>query len=134
MRLLGIDYGAKRIGVALGDTETRIASPWRVLENTGTSDAVAELTRIMAAEGAAEVVVGMPATLSGEERGQADVTRAFIKALRDGGVIVHEADERLSSKLADTHAADAGRRRGPRDDLAAAAILQTWLEQYGVSS
>ncbi len=133
MRVLGIDYGAKRIGVALGDTDSKIATPWKVIEVEGLADQVGEIRDCYQHEGASALVVGIPYTHLGQEGEQAEATRSFIKILRAEGFTVHEVDERLSTRLADTHARESG-RKGATDDLAAAVLLETWLEQYGVSS
>ncbi|MCR4278761.1 MAG: Holliday junction resolvase RuvX [bacterium] len=133
MRLLGLDYGDRRIGIALGDTDSKIATPWQIVEGVDFDVQVKEIQEIMIREKADAVVVGIPYSMSGEEGAQAEKTRQFIDVLRSKGIVIHEADERLSSKLADTLVRDV-KRPGPRDDLAAASILQMWLERYGVSS
>jgi len=133
MRLLGIDYGDVRIGVALGDTDSKIASPWTILEHGDFDELIQKILSIMTRENAEELVVGVPYSMNGEEGEQVQKTRVLIDAIREKGILVHEEDERLSSRLADTLVRDV-KRPGPRDDLAAASILQMWLERYGVSS
>ena len=129
MRLIGIDYGSARIGVALGDTETHIASPLLILENTGVENALRELVRLAKEEAVDAFVIGVPMPLRDRTRetDQAREIRAFAARLAALGVTVYESDETLTSALAATQVAERG-ERGKRDDLAAAAILQGWLD------
>jgi len=130
MRFIGIDFGRARIGVALGDTETKISSPWRVLENGGDADAIASLVQIAKEERADGFVIGIPRPLGDQTRetDQAKEIRAFGHKLAEAGLPVHEADETLTSALAERQVAEMG-GRGKRDDLAAAAILQGYLDR-----
>ena len=134
LRLLGIDYGVRRIGTAVAETETRIAMPDRVLDgrNDVTRDArnVADLG---AAHGVDAFVVGLPLLMDDRESDQTRLTRRFVAELeRLSGKPVHLQDERLSSFAADEVLAEAGRsaRRKPglRDAIAAQKILQAWLD------
>ncbi len=130
MRVLGIDYGAKHVGIALGDTETKIATPWTVWPNEG---ALALLTRIhdLAMQEAIQaLIVGIPRPLRAplKENDQVREVRTFIEGVNGLGITVYEEDEAMSSGLAARHAQEMG-EKGKRDDLAAAVILQTWLER-----
>jgi putative holliday junction resolvase len=129
MRILGIDYGAARIGMALGDTESRIASPWGVIEVASERDTLATLREIVARDEVAQIVIGVPRPLRDQssESDQTREVRAFIASLASLHIPITEADETLSSKLAATQVAERG-ERGKRDDLAAAAILQSYLD------
>ncbi len=132
MRLLGVDYGRGRIGIALGDTETRLATPLEVLQASGRSlsDMVQRLVHLAAKEGITEIVIGLPFPLNDQthETGQTKEIRQVIEACRQAGLIVHEENETWSTRLAERQARD-GERRGPTDDLAAAAILQGYLDR-----
>lgn len=130
MRLLGIDYGSRRVGVALGDTETKIASPWTVITSDERLDVLRRIHDIVDRERIDAVVVGIPRPLRGgdEENRQIRETRSFISDLVTQGLIVHEADEALTSKMASAQMAERG-EKGKRDDLAAANILQSWLDR-----
>lgn len=130
MRVLGIDYGARRVGIALGDTESRIASPWTVIETDSRLDLMRRLHEIVALEKIETVVVGVPRPLGDRSRetDQAKEIRSFIEDLKAQGVPVVESDETLSSKLAAAQMRERG-QSGKRDDLAAAAILQSWLDR-----
>jgi putative Holliday junction resolvase len=133
-RILGIDYGGKRIGLAVCDPEERIASPERVVASRGdvTGDAAA-VAAVAAELDAAAFVVGLPLNMDGTEGDQAKRTRAFGDALgAASGKPVHYWDERLSSHAADTRLAGRGLTRGKKkqrqDAVAAAIILTDYLE------
>jgi putative Holliday junction resolvase len=131
VRTLGIDVGTRRIGVAISDPEGRLALPLRVIERRGPRDAavVADLAR---REGAERVVVGLPVSLDGTLGPQAREVQAFAAAVRAAGAEVELYDERLSSVEADHHLRAAGistrEARGRRDAIAAAIILQAYLD------
>ena len=122
MRVLALDHGTVRIGVALSDPSGTLATPLPVIEPPEPS-AVAEL---VSEHGVERVVVGLPVHLSGEEGSQAALARTFcaeLEAMLD--VPVETYDERLTSRMA-----DASRRAGAgaaRDSLAAAHLLESYL-------
>ncbi len=133
-RILGIDYGVKRIGVATADTRARIATPMTTVDgrNDVTRDArnVADLSPDEPIEA---FVVGLPLNMDGTEGPQAELTRRFVAELeRLSGLPVHLHDERLSSCAAEdvlNEAALRGRRRkGVIDRIAAQKILQAYLD------
>lgn len=132
MRLIGLDYGSARIGVALGDTETRVASPWNVIINDSIEDTVQRLQDLMKREKAEAVIVGIPRPLSDQSREteQAKEIRVFIEDLKKAGFTVFEENETLTSKIAADQVKEMG-QKGKRDDLAAAAILQGYLDRAG---
>ena len=135
MRILGIDYGSARIGVAMGDTETNVAGPLDTLRHTGSEEALQLVQELALNEAVDRIVVGVPRSMRepGRETDQAKVIRAFIDALRLEGLDVVEEDESLTTALAARLAADAG-KKGKRDDLAATAILQSYLDRHALSS
>lgn len=133
-KILGIDYGIKRIGVAQADTDVRIAMPFTRIDgrNDVTRDArnVADLG---AKEDADAFVIGLPISMNGADSPQTDLTRRFAAELeRLSRRPVHLHDERLSSYAADEVLDEAGagrrKRREVRDQIAAAKILQSWLD------
>lgn len=130
-RVLGIDYGSKRVGVALGDTDSKVASPWGVAPNEGALALVARIKEIVDRDEVGTIVVGIPRPLrdTSAENEQVRAVRTFIESLKGLGVEVVEADETLTSRLAARQAQEMGEME-KRDDLAAAAILQTWLESH----
>jgi putative Holliday junction resolvase len=131
MRYLAIDYGMKRTGLAVCDAEERIVSPLDVLH--GSKDLLDRLLRIIAAERIEAVVLGLPLNMDGSEGSQVQRVRTFAGQLRRRIEIpVYFQDERLSSFAAEQKLQEAGLSRGKRqervDALAAAEILETFLE------
>ena len=134
MRALGLDVGERRIGVASGDTDSGIAVPAGVIENSpkATEDVVQEAH----ARDAGIVVVGMPYSMSGRMGPQALVVQEFVRGLQEVGLAVETVDERLSSAEAERALAGGrtrgrGRRRpekGTVDAASAVVILQAWLD------
>ncbi len=129
MRVLGLDYGSRRIGVALGDDESKIASPWGVITYDDRLDALVRIHDIATRDLVDAIVIGVPHLTKDTSKitEQMKEARAFIEDVKRWGLPVHEADETMSSKLAATQMRERG-EKGKRDDLAAAAILQSWLD------
>lgn len=135
MRVLGIDLGSTRIGVAVGDTTTGVATPAEVVTRRGNdraSDRRALRERVEEWE-AELVVVGLPLSLDGTDGPAAIAAREEADALADVlGVPVELQDERLSTVTAHHALREAGlagrRRRGVVDAMAASVILQSWLD------
>ena len=135
MRVLGIDYGAARIGIALGDTDSRIASPWQIIENRDFEVVEQKLLMIIQTEGIKTLVIGLPRRLHDqqEESAQVQEVRNFITRLSVLGLPIVTENETWSSQLAARYVQDRG-EKGKRDDLAAVVILQSYLDRYGLSS
>ena len=140
MRALGIDYGQRRIGLALSDASGTLASPVRVIERPRSErDTVRlvseEIARLVAAdEGLAAVVVGWPRRLDGTPSEQTPIVEAFAKAIgQTTAVPVVLQDERLSSYEAESRLAvterDWRKRKRSLDAAAAAVMLQDYLDQ-----
>ena len=134
MRYLGIDHGSRRIGLAICDARETIASPLCVLD--GRKDALSQITRIVHTEGVGGIVLGLPLNMDDSEGPQAAKVRAFADRLgRHLGLAVHLQDERLSSFGAAEKLESAGlskaRRRDRLDAVAAAEILQAFLDERG---
>jgi putative Holliday junction resolvase len=135
-RMLGVDFGARRIGVAV--SEGRIAVPLTIVEHENREQDLERVAAIARERDVAAVVVGLPVLESGEEGEQARRTRRFGDALaRRLDVPVVYQDERYSSVRAEAAMADAGaapgrssQRGGKRgiDDAAAAVILQAYID------
>ena len=131
---LAIDYGTKRIGLAVGDDEMRVATPLRVVPGRNDPIADAQTVLVVAAEhGVDALVVGLPLNMDDSESNQSRLTRRFGTALAErSGLPVQYQDERLSSFAADEHLAGSDltrkQRKAQRDKLAAAAILQDFLD------
>lgn len=133
-RYLGIDYGTRRIGLALSDEDGSIASPLSVIERKGDVEAQARAVIAAGEEyDAAEYVLGLPLNMDGTVGDQAKLTQRFGNLLGSlSGRSVHEWDERLSSLGADAMLADRDltykKRKARRDALAAQIILQSFLD------
>jgi putative holliday junction resolvase len=142
MRFLGVDYGRKRIGLALSDATGMLARPWKTIAAQGAADAIArtlateiELLRCEP-DGIGAVVVGFPRRLSGEPNEQTPLVEALATRLRSllTDVPVVLQDERLSSREAETLLArrekDWKKRKPMLDATAAAVILQDYLDSH----
>lgn len=130
MRILGVDYGSSRVGIALGDTESRVASPWAVLQHVDEERLILDIQDLMKREGAELVIVGMPHPLRdlSEISKQTQIILDFIEHLKAKGIQVEAYDETLTSRIAARQMIER-KEKGKRDDLAAAAILQGWLDR-----
>lgn len=133
-RIIGIDFGEQRMGLALSDEAGVIALPLRTVEVESNSQAIAEIQRECASSGAKVVVLGLPKNMDGSLGPQAGKVLAFAKALRAAlpGAHVETWDERLSSRQVERFLICAGTSRAKRrmltDKLAAQLILQCYLD------
>ena len=133
MRALGLDIGAARVGVAVSDRDGTVASPVAVLDARALARDVRALVRIAEDYEAECLVVGMPLTMAGEEGPQAAIVRAEAERLAAAlGLPVEYHDERLSSAEARRVMRESGKsekaQRGALDKVAAAIVLQGWLD------
>ena len=133
-RTMALDYGERRIGVAVSDPTRTIASPLATLQRrAGKRPPWAEITRLVQEQEVEELVVGLPLDLSGDEGPWAAEVRAFGDDLaRRTGLPVHWVDERLTSVMAERAVRGMGLKRSQREekariDAAAAALI---LEGY----
>ena len=125
MKVLALDYGSARTGVAVSDPTGTVARPLTVVRRAATGAGLAELVRLIGAESVERVVVGLPLTQRGERGEQARETEAFVEALRAAtDVPVETFDERFTTDLAEQSAADP---RFPSDARAAAHLLSGYL-------
>ena len=125
MRVLALDYGAARTGVAVSDATGTLARPVGVVERAASADGLDRVEALVSEHDVELVVVGLPLTLRGERGEQARETEAFVQALRTRlAVPVETEDERFTTTLAHQT-----RGRAPEDALAAAHLLQGWLER-----
>jgi putative Holliday junction resolvase len=134
-RVVALDHGERRIGVAVADRETGMAFARPAIRRRRLEEILDEVKRLCAAEGAELVVIGLPRNMDGTEGAQARRARAFGEALAASGLRVAYEDERLSSWEAGRHLAGAGRRpsrdSGELDSAAARLILQQYLDARG---
>jgi putative holliday junction resolvase len=137
--VLGIDYGARRIGLALSDTSATLASPWRTIERPGSERAtlnllVSEIESLIGSDdGLDAVVLGWPRKLDGSPTHQTAVVETLARALevrvnrpvvlQDERLSSHEAESRLAQRESDWR-----RRKAKLDAAAAAIVLQDYLD------
>lgn len=133
MRVLGVDFGLRKIGLALSDETGLLATPLRSISVSSVDEAPAAVAAAAREAAAGAVVVGAPLGLEGEE-GRIELRRVkrFARALRAAtGLPVHLVDESMSTREAEERTGGAG--RAGRDEAlhaaAAAIILQRWLDR-----
>jgi putative holliday junction resolvase len=130
---MGVDVGTVRVGIAVSDPSGTVASPHTTVPaGEGLIDRLAGLARDLACQ---TVVIGLPKGLSGRDTASTRGARDVAANLGEQGFDVHLWDERLSSAEAERVLLEAGRRRAQRrverDPIAAAIILQGWLDARG---
>ena len=131
-RIAAIDFGLKRIGIAISDENGRIAFPLTVVE--GGKKAVQNICSALKDKRLSKIVIGLPRLLSGEEGQMANVVRRFGEELGVAmSLPIEWIDERLSSKMADRSLMEAGLKRKNRSEVldaaAASLMLQTFLDR-----
>jgi putative Holliday junction resolvase len=138
-RILALDVGDRRIGLALSDELGYTAQPLFTLHRTGLRKDLKDIARVLRKHAVTEIVVGNPLYMSGDLSPQAQKAQAFADAVRaEFGLPVHLWDERLTTTQAHRHLDDAGHSRAPNaqgvgrkniiDQVAAVLILQAFLE------
>jgi putative holliday junction resolvase len=123
VRLLALDYGVARTGVAVSDETGSIARPLTVVARAGRAGGLEAIKELVSAQSATLVVVGLPVSLDGREHGQAREVRSFVARLRgavDVPVVLY--DERFTTAIARQRGG-----KGPLDARAAAQILEEYL-------
>ena len=129
MRVVGLDHGARRIGVAVGDTEIGMAFARPAIQRRNLDRDVGLIAELCTAEGAGTVVIGLPLNMDGSEGPQAEAARAFGDLLVDIGLEVAFEDERLTTWEAKRQSTGhASRESGEIDSAAARLILQQYLD------
>lgn len=133
MRALGIDFGLKRVGLALCDPSGILVSPYRTIERTTRNALFDELDKIIQEEAVEAIVVGLPLALDGQDTLTTRQARNFAESLgRRTDLPIHLMDERFSSAQAEEELNAAGlrgkKRKTALDSQAAVIILRSWLE------
>ena len=136
MRYLGIDFGLKRVGLAVTDPDGRLAFPYATLVKKETATFFRDLLAIVDHENIEAIVVGLPRSLDGEETLRSRQVHNFVQRLkRRTRLPVLLADERLSSREAEDRLQAAGlppeKRKAARDQEAAVIILERYLSRSG---
>lgn len=132
-RALGIDHGARRIGVAVSDELGITAQPLLTIMHTTVRNDLRSIGRLLRRHGCQEIVIGWPIHLSGDPSTRAQSVEKFADLLRqEFSIPVHLWDERMSTAEAHRHLDAAGRGQRDRkdviDQVAAVLILQSWLD------
>jgi len=133
MRYLGVDYGTKRIGLAVGEDSPFFVGPLRTIESEGSEGAAKAVAAAAEEESAGVIVVGMPYALPGGEEGEtAKLVREMIgvlKKLTASEVMIE--DERMTTAYAERLRRESGAssKKFDKDAAAAAAILETYIEK-----
>ncbi|MCH2634760.1 MAG: Holliday junction resolvase RuvX [Acidimicrobiales bacterium] len=134
MRAVGIDLGEKRIGVAISDSGGSLATPYEVVARTGSRDEDHRRIKAIVEEVEAEIlVVGLPLSLDGTEGKAAQGARQEAEAIgQTVSVPIELHDERLTTveaeRILKEQGLDAAERRNVVDKVAAAILLQAWME------
>jgi putative holliday junction resolvase len=136
-RILAIDYGERRIGVAMSDPSATIAQPWPTLiRRAGKRPPVSKILEIITNNEIEAVVVGLPLALSGEDTDWTRNVREFAQTLQTrSGVTVELFDERMTSVQAERSVRELGLKKSQReqkeriDSAAAMILLQLYLDQ-----
>lgn|SRR5690606_20720098 len=138
MRVLALDLGERRIGLAVSDETASIAFPAGHLERKGLRQDLAALVALVRERGITSAVVGLPMHMDGRQGPEAERARMFANAFAEAaGIPVALLDERWTSVAAERSLREGGRRsprrrratRGTVDAVAATLLLQTWLER-----
>jgi putative Holliday junction resolvase len=124
MRVIALDHGEARCGVAVSDPTGELVTPLAVVERPDTRRGLGALAALVREREAELVLVGLPLTLAGEEGMQAQAARSFAERLAQAiAVPVEMYDERLTTRLADRTGGSAA-----ADSRAAAHLLESWLQ------
>ena len=131
-RILALDVGDRRIGIAVSDASRLIATPHSVYTRVGYGPDTRHIAQLCRDLSASLVVCGLPRNMDGSIGFQAEKVRAFAEQLTKNGLTVEFQDERLSTVSAHQALIEGGMRRDDRkgtvDKVAAAVILQTYLD------
>lgn len=134
MKILGVDYGRKRVGLATVDTEVSMAFPLRSIPSGRIEDLAAAIAAVAAEEHAGKIVVGLPRRLSGSgPAGDVESTViGLVEALRtETAAVVDIEDERLTTALVERERREAGLSKGQfdKDAVAAAVLLESYIQR-----
>jgi putative Holliday junction resolvase len=134
-RILAVDLGEKRIGLAISDPTHTIASPLTVIQHTSRNFDAAQISQLCVENDVYLIVIGIPGTLDGEDSPQLRHAQKFMDALKDQVKIpIVTWDESYSTNNAQeirrAMQVPVKKRQGHLDDLAAAVILQSYLESH----
>ena len=129
MRCLGIDYGRRRIGLALSDPTLLIATPLVIIENRGIKKTVLQIMDIIQKNDVKQIVVGLPLHANGDESEMSREARQFGKVFVALGFPVEYVDERYTSFEAESIIGNQRESKKLIDKVAASIILQVYLDE-----
>lgn len=130
--ILGLDFGQKRIGVAVSDSEEKMAFSRETIVYQSLKEALAKIREISEEEGIKKIIVGLPLGLKGEKTKQTRLTQEFIVRLKSElSLTIESYDERLTTKMAQRLLQKSPRRKqkGEEDRICAQILLQNYLDQ-----
>lgn len=136
MNVLAIDHGSKRVGLAIGSTDSGTAAPLKLLRHGGDAALIEDIKAVIKSESVDQVIVGLPFSIDGSSSAQTETVRAFaakLEAALDVPVVME--DERFSSREIEAHMNAMGGRKAwkasglDRDTAAATLFLQTFLDR-----
>lgn len=125
MKYLGIDYGESKVGLSIGDDESRLALPYKIIKNTGWDKLFSDLNDVIRNENISVIVVGLPLNVKAEASQQTEHTKKFFERLKElqSDLTIEFHDERFSSQEAQRL------RPGQQDDdIASMLMLQNYLD------
>jgi putative holliday junction resolvase len=132
-KVLAVDYGNVRIGIALSDEEQVVSFPKESINNTSKVNVLKRIKEIIEVENVTEIVIGMPYSMEGSKSDQSNKTEGFYKFIKESvSIPVFTYDERLTSVESDvilnTLRLRGSKRKIERDIIAASLILQNYLQ------
>ena len=133
-RLLAIDYGARRVGLALSDPLKMIANPYQTILNKSDNNLILEIERIIDAEDVEQIIIGLPLGMAGQITEQTKKVEEFADKLIARGIAIEYEDERWSSVAAKRSMKEQNIKSGYNkemvDQTAAAIFLQQYLDRH----
>ena len=134
-RVMGIDYGVRKIGVAISDPLKIISYPYKTIDVKKTPDYISEIKKIVDEKKIESIVVGYPITLSGNISAKTKITEDFINKIESVlNIPIYKCDERLSSQEAKRYLRQQnikiGHNKEKVDQMSASLILRQFLSSY----
>lgn len=136
MRLMGIDFGDARVGIALSDPLCIMSQGYKTIKNDGTDSLFSEIAEIIKEKEVTKIVVGLPKNMDNSEGFRTDATKEFVEKLKTvTDVSIEFCDERLTTVSAHGFLSEMNvrgkKRKGAVDTLSAALILETYMKKNG---
>ena len=137
MRLMGIDFGDARVGIALSDPLCIMSQGYKTIKNDGTDSLFSEIAEIIKEKEVTKMVVGLPKNMDNSEGFRTDATKEFVEKLKTvTDVPIEFCDERLTTVSAHGFLSEMNvrgkKRKGAVDTLSAALILETYMKKKGL--